>query len=173
MGKPETFSGGHFIGHPEAGAARASSILERIRYPGRSAARIGRLIEEHMFRYEPAWTDAAVRRFLQRVGPDLVDDLLLLRQADNVGSGQIALDPGLAQLQGRIAAQLASASPLSVRDLAVDGNDLQREVGKPPGPWVGELLGRLLESVLNDPSRNTRATLLADARSWTGVDRER
>jgi tRNA nucleotidyltransferase (CCA-adding enzyme) len=50
--------------------------------------------------------------------------------------------------------------PLSVKDLAVDGNDLIA-AGVRPGPEVGETLTRLLAEVLDDPSRNTKAALLA------------
>ena len=59
-----------------------------------------------MFQYRPAWTDAAVRRFLRRVGPDHIDDLLRLRQADNVGSGQDPDADHLPELRARLDAQL-------------------------------------------------------------------
>jgi tRNA nucleotidyltransferase (CCA-adding enzyme) len=165
-GKPETFSGGHFRGHPEAGATIAREVLGRIAYPSRDSAHIRRLIEEHMFQYLPGWSDAAVRRFMRRVGPEIVDDLLRLRQADNLGSG-LAPDAGdLAELRDRVAAERDRGAPLSLGDLAIDGDDLQAEVGVTPGPWLGVLLGRLLDSVVSDPKRNSRQRLLADARRW-------
>jgi len=165
-GKPETFVDGHFRGHPEAGATIAREVLGRIAYPSRDAAHVRRLIEEHMFQYLPGWSDAAVRRFMRRVGPELVDDLVRLRQADNVGSG-LPPDAGhLAELRDRIAGERDRRAPLSLSDLAVDGDDLQAELGVKPGPWLGALLDRLLDSVVNDPKRNTRERLLADARRW-------
>jgi tRNA nucleotidyltransferase/poly(A) polymerase len=165
-GKPETFVDGHFRGHPEAGAAIAREVLGRIAYPSRDAAHVRRLIEEHMFQYLPGWSDAAVRRFMRRVGPELVDDLVRLRQADNVGSG-LPPDAGdLAELRDRITGERERMAPLSLGDLAVDGDDLQAEVGVRPGPWLGTLLDRLLDSVVNDPKRNTRERLLMDARRW-------
>ena len=166
VGKPSTFADGHFMGHAEVGAAMAEAMLHRLRHPGREVERIGHLIREHMFHYERAWSDAAVRRFLKRVGQDDVDDLLRLRQADSLGSG-LAADAGeLAELRERLAHQRAAGVPLTLAELAVDGNDLQRELGRVPGPWLGELLQRLLDSVVNDPTRNTRARLLTDAREW-------
>lgn len=167
-GKPETFADGRFLGHDEAGARIASAFLARFAYPGRLTARVARLIQWHMFRYEPAWSDAAVRRFMRRVGVDLVDDLLRLRAADNVGSGWLPDAGGLDELRARIEAQRASGAPLSLRELAIDGHDLQQELGREPGPWIGPLLDRLLESVIADPARNTRETLLVDARDWAG-----
>jgi tRNA nucleotidyltransferase (CCA-adding enzyme) len=169
-GKPETFVDGHFRGHPEAGAAIAREVLGRIAYPSREAAHVRRLIEEHMFQYLPGWSDAAVRRFMRRVGPELVDDLLRLRQADNVGSG-LPPDAGdLSELRDRMDGERERKSPLSLGDLALDGNDLQTELGVRPGPWLGTLLYRLLDSVVNDPKRNTRERLLADARRWHAAE---
>jgi hypothetical protein len=51
----------------------------------------------------------------------------------------------------------------------VDGDDLMSELGRPPGPWLGEMLDRLLDSVTNDPGRNTHEQLLIDARGWAGL----
>jgi tRNA nucleotidyltransferase (CCA-adding enzyme) len=50
------------------------------------------------------------------------------------------------------------------RRLAVDGNDLQAELGLAPGPELGRILGRLADRALDDPSVNRRPTLLALAR---------
>jgi hypothetical protein len=121
-----------------------------------------------MFSYERRWTDAAVRRFIRRVGRELVDDQLRLRQADNVGSGLDADAGELAELRRRVHAQLEAAAPLSLPELAVDGDDLLAEFNRRPGPWVGETLDRLLDHVIADPARNTRAALLEAARSMGG-----
>ncbi len=57
-------------------------------------------------------------------------------------------------------------SPLSLRELAVHGDDLVSELGIAPGPVVGELLERLLGLVIAEPSLNSRESLLAEARKW-------
>jgi tRNA nucleotidyltransferase (CCA-adding enzyme) len=53
--------------------------------------------------------------------------------------------------------------PVSRGALALDGHDLLG-LGVPPGPRVGEVLDRLLDRVLADPSLNTREQLSALAR---------
>jgi tRNA nucleotidyltransferase (CCA-adding enzyme) len=166
IGKPGTFADGHFIGHAEEGARMARAVLRRLRISHAEAAEVAILIHEHMFQYEPGWTDSAVRRFLRRVGAERIDDLLRLRQADNVGSGQPADADLLPELQARLATQRRSRAPLAVADLAIDGNDILAAVGQPAGPWVGMMLERLLESVVNDPARNRPSVLLADVRQW-------
>lgn len=167
VGKPATLVEA-FRGHDEVGAAMAGAILERLAVPGRSAERVLRLVRQHMFVYRPEWSDAAVRRFLRKVGPDLFDELLLLRRADNLGSGIAVEAGGVDELARRAHEQLARDVPLDTRQLAVDGDDLQAALGMPPGPEIGRLLERLLDSVIADPERNVRERLLADARTWTG-----
>ena len=56
-----------------------------------------------------------------------------------------------------------SGAPLTVGDLAVDGNDLIAE-GIEPGPKMGQVLARLLEAALTDPTLNTKEHLLARVR---------
>ena len=168
IGKPETLADGHFYGHDEVGARLAEALLRDLAVPRREAQPVEGLVRCHMFRYEAAWSDAAVRRFIGRVGPELLPRLLQLRAADNLGSGGAAEAGGLAELAARIAAQEAAAVPLRLADLAIDGDDLQAELGLAEGPELGRLLQRLLDSVLADPSRNARDVLLADVRAWTG-----
>jgi putative nucleotidyltransferase with HDIG domain len=171
IGKPQTMSEGRFIGHDVEGARLAEAFLGRLAFPRAEVEHIARLVRHHMFHYTPAWSNAALRRFLRRVGPDLVDNLLLLRQADNVGSGKPADSGHLAELKSRVDAELAAGVPLNLRQLAVNGRDVADAAGIPPGPEIGVLLERLLDSVVADPSRNVRDVLLADARAWAGVSR--
>jgi hypothetical protein len=93
-----------------------------------------------------------------------VDDLLRLREADDIGSGVPSTDVRI--LRDRVAAQRRADPPLGLAALAVDGTDLLTEAGLAPGPWVGEYLERLLASVVNDPRRNRRDVLLRDVRRW-------
>jgi poly(A) polymerase/tRNA nucleotidyltransferase (CCA-adding enzyme) len=168
VGKATTLADGHFIGHEVEGARLAAGLLRRLHLPRAEAARITALIRHHMFAYMPAWTDAAVRRFIRRVGAELLEDLFALRSADNAASG--AREPasgGMAELRARVAAALAG--PLGQRDLAVDGHDLARALDIAPGPQIGELLRRLLDAVLDDPSLNRRDALLRLAGEWAGA----
>jgi tRNA nucleotidyltransferase (CCA-adding enzyme) len=173
VGKPSTQADGRFIGHDLEGARLARQLLGRLAYGQREIRDVAELVRLHMFRYEPRWSDAAVRRFIRRVDPLLLDDLLALRRADNVGSG---LEPDAdrsSELRRRVHSELAAGVPLRLSDLAVDGADLTAELGLRPGPIVGRLLERLLESVVADPARNRRDRLLADARQWAhDIERE-
>jgi hypothetical protein len=127
-----------------------------------------------MFSYEPNWSDAAVRRFIAKmnvIGPGTLEQLLELREADNVGSGLPAGAGRLDELRSRVAAELAAGVALDRRRLAVDGGDLITELGLSEGPLLGRLLDGLLEAVIVDPSLNQRPTLLALARSMLADER--
>ena len=166
IGKPATQADGRFIGHDVEGARLAEELLTRLAFARHEISHVATLVRQHMFLYEPRWSSAAVRRFIRRVGPALLADLLTLRQADNVGSGQEADADGSAELRQRVRAELAAGVPLRLADLALDGSDLTSELGLPPGPLIGRLLDRLLDSVVANPERNNRERLLADARVW-------
>jgi poly(A) polymerase/tRNA nucleotidyltransferase (CCA-adding enzyme) len=161
-GKATTFAGGHFYGHEVEGARMAEAVMRRLRFGAQDTARVRELIRHHMFAYEPAWTDAAVRRFIRRVGHELLDDLFALREADDAASG--AEEPsvgGLSELRARIGEQ--ESAPLAHRHLAIDGHDLQRALHVPSGPGLGRLLDRLMEEVVDDPTLNRREVLLRRA----------
>jgi poly(A) polymerase/tRNA nucleotidyltransferase (CCA-adding enzyme) len=118
-----------------------------------------------MFTYEASWGDAGVRRFIQRVGVDAIDDLFALRRADNAGSGVPPDAQGLDELRARIEAELASSVVLDRTRLAVRGDDLMAELGVAQGPRLGRVLDELLERVIAEPKLNDRATLLLLAES--------
>lgn len=165
VGKPATLDDGPFRGHEVVGAEMAREILGRLHLPKAVTDRVVHLVRNHMFTYEPSWGDAGVRRFLQRVGSDAIDELFALREADNAGSGLPADAHGLAELRQRIAGEVAAAAVLDLSGLAVDGHDLMTELGIPQGPHLGRILDELLDRVIAEPRLNDRATLLLLAES--------
>lgn len=164
VGKPDTLADGHFHGHESVGAVMARDLLARLHAPRVLQERVAHLVLHHMFSYQPGWADAAVRRFIRKVGPGCIDDLLALRAADNEGSGQPADSGHLAEFASRIRAELAADAVLGRHQLAVDGNDLMSELGLPPGPLLGRLLDELTERVVVEPALNDRTILLDLAR---------
>ena len=171
IGKPATIADGPFRGHETVGAEMAAAVLDRWRLPRVVTSRIVDLVRHHMFTYDPGWGDAGVRRFIQRVGRDALEDLFALRAADNVGSGADPGAHGLEELRARVAEQLAADVVLDRRQLAVDGDDLMAELRLPPGPTLGRILDALLERVVTDPALNDRPTLLLLAESMLADDR--
>ncbi len=170
VGKPATIDDGPFRGHEVVGAELARAIMDRLRQPKVVTERVVHLVRQHMFTYEETWSDAAVRRFIQRVGIAALPDLLALREADNVGSGSDPETRGLAALRSRVRAELDASNALDRGGLAVHGDDLMAALGIPAGPTLGRILDELLERVIADPGLNDRPTLLLLAESMLAED---
>ena len=172
IGKPGTSSSdadglAHFFGHEELSAGLAEQILLRLRFPNELIRTVTHLVRHHMFNYTEDWSDAAVRRFIARVGEAHIPALLALRRADQVGMcNHSGLSYPLIAFEKRIEKVLASASALTLKSLCINGNDLMQRLAVPAGPQVGLVLNYLLEAVLDDPSLNEEATLLALAEKF-------
>ena len=159
--------GRHFHGHDERSAEMATAILTRLRASRERIEGVRHLVRHHMFGVHGDSTDAAIRRFVSRVGTAAAADLLVLRRADICGkTGAPPTDPGLLRLEERVTAACREGHALTVRDLAVNGRDLMTELRISPGPIVGILLDELLETVLDNPEQNTRDQLLTIARRF-------
>ena len=164
VGKPYVRSEdeqGHviFYNHEVKGAQIAYEICDRLRLSKKQRDKIVTLIRWHMFTVDEKITDSAVRRFIRRVGVDNVADMMDLRIGDRLGGGtQVAESWRLKKFKERVAKELHP--PFSINDLAIDGNDVMRELGMEPGPKVGEILQKLFEEADEDLSRNTPEYLL-------------
>lgn len=155
-----------FYDHDRIGAEIADPICTRLKFSTDERARITSLVRHHLFHYNE-WSDAAVRRWMRRVGVERIEDLYILNEADVRGKGR-PCEEDLAALDGlkaHVARVLAEGSALSVKQLVINGNDLMGELGLKPGRILGEILNDLLEIVITDPAKNERTTLLDEARA--------
>lgn len=169
VGKPRTVSVDedghrHFYRHEQVGADMADDLLERLRFDADTRRKVVHLVRCHMdLHLEGEMTDAAIRRMVHRIGLEHMDDLIQLRRADRLASGMREgdLSPETVSLLQQVERVLAADAALKVTDLAVNGEDVVAASGRPPGPYVGRVLQRLLDDVLEEPARNQRDWLLA------------
>ncbi len=155
-----------FYEHEREGAHVAEQILRRLRFSNEERSHVVHLVRHHLVVYDESWSDAAVRRWLQRVTPDHVEDVLALNRADILAKGREVSDE-LARcdaLRTRLEAVVAAGAALTVRDLAINGHDLRQELDVEPGPVMGQVLKQLLDEVTEHPELNDRQELLARAR---------
>jgi len=153
-----------FYNHEVVGGRMARQILERLKFPKETAERVSHLVRHHMFYYNvDEVSPAGVRRFVRRVGPEHVDDLFRIREADRIGSGVPKAVPyKLRHLRYMI--DQVKADPISPAMLKVSGTDLMERLGIAPGPLLGQLLALLLEIVIDDPQANEQEVLLERAK---------
>jgi tRNA nucleotidyltransferase (CCA-adding enzyme) len=154
-----------FYNHERISAEIASVDLDRLRFGHDQRDKVVSLVAHHMFHYEENWTDAAVRRFLRRVSPELIEPLFELRRADSSATGmggEAETDRNLEAFRQRIEQELRAHSAFRIKDLAINGHDVIRLAGS-GGTVVGMVLKAMLERVLDDPTLNQKEKLLTEA----------
>lgn len=110
--------------------------------------------------------ERAVRRLIGKLGEEDFFRLLDLKRADALAHhpdcrGRAAACDRLETLAREL---LAQEAVFSLKDLAVNGNDLMA-LGIPKGPALGAVLNALLEAVLSGALPNEKTALLQAARS--------
>lgn len=177
VAKPKTKRGegyhSTFYNHDHVGARMTREILRRLRYPADVVDRASLLVDNHLFYYNVGEvSEASVRRLIRRVGLENMDDLMDVRIGDRLGSGVPKAKPyKLRHLEYMI--EKVSSDPLSVKMLAIKGNDLMETLGMTPGPKIGAILDILLSEVIEDPERNTKETLLKRAKDLSAESLEK
>ena len=164
IGKPVTkeFKDGDatFYNHDQEGAKITKQILKRLNYSNDIIKDVVHLVRYHMFYYAlDTVTDAGVRRLLNRIGKDNVDDFINLRICDRLGMGRPKAKPWkLIQLERRF--KEVQLDPITPKMLKVTGHDVISELKIKPGPKIGLLLNALLGEVLEDPDKNSKKYLI-------------
>ena len=154
----------HFKGHAEKSAEMAAVIMHRLKFDNDTLNRVKRLAKYHdwAISLSPPIKKATVRSMISRIGEDLFPDLFtigdadLLAQSDYFKAEKEEKQQLLKEMYREIIEQ---GDCLSIKNLAVSGNDLI-EHGMKPGKELGQVLQKMLEDVLKHPSSNNKEYLL-------------
>jgi poly(A) polymerase len=152
----------HFYGHENVGAAIARRAMRRLAYPRDDIDAVAHLVANHMRPMSYAtgrdpWSDSAVRRFIRdthlaRGDRELtdVDMLLRLARADITGSAprrrRIA-EESWRSLKERVD-KVRAEDAIERLESPLDGNELMRQFGRGPGPWIRSLKDYLQSEVV-------------------------
>lgn len=171
IGKPECYTedhnGGHFHGHSVPSAYHAQVIADRLRFDNKTKDEIIKLVLYHDSVIEP--TVKCVRRWLNKIGYDLLIDLTFLRIADIMAHSDINRDERLIKILNvrSIAKQIIDEQQcFKIKDLAVNGNDIIRFCGVESGPIVGKVLKHLLDKVIDGEIENAANDLIREAKRY-------
>ena len=147
-----------FYGHEVIGERIVKKIMERLKYPKVITDKVVSFTRNHMFFSDTEKISlSAVRRIVQHVGKENIWDLMKVRECDRVGMKKVEAPYRLRKYHAMIEEVLHD--PISVSQLAIDGNYLMNKLGMVPGPRMGWILNALLEEVLDDPKKNTKEHL--------------
>jgi tRNA nucleotidyltransferase/poly(A) polymerase len=143
-----------FLGHEEHGADLAAACARRLRLSADEAEFLAGVVRHHMapewLQAEAAVTPRAAYRFFRRCGSAAVG-VILLSLADLLG--KYASPPPQAEWGRRVdvaRSLLEAAFEQDGRTInpprLLDGDDVMRALGLPPGPGIGELLETVREA---------------------------
>lgn len=168
VGKPSCFfmgqdGQGHFYGHGQRSADMADDILRQLRFDNASRERIVHLIRRHDYPIQPA--PKPVKRLLNLLGEEGLRQLLALHRADTMGQSALCADrmAQYDQVEAVLDQLLAQNACFSLRNLALDGNDLLRLGFQ--GRQIGQVLAACLNAVMDETIPNQRQALLSFAQS--------
>ncbi len=167
-GKPEARVEGkdkdHFKMHPVIGEKIARKVLRRLKFDNHTLRQVSKLVLWHDRRFgkENEINKKTVRRWASELGPELFEKLMKIQKADIEAQSEYRREQKeiiLAETKKFFEEIIEEKECLSIKNLAVNGSDLIKE-GMPQGKELGEMLSWLLEKVLEDPSLNTKDTLM-------------
>ncbi|HCX03551.1 MAG TPA: CCA tRNA nucleotidyltransferase [Clostridiales bacterium] len=169
ISKPESFTldeelEGHFKGHHIKSADKSVEILKRLRYDNKTIENVRVLIRYHYLK-DISIKEKGVKRFINNVGKERLDDIFKLNIADIKGKADMRSIDKVYNLQKKCKEIFEKQEPLSIKDLKINGNDIIK-TGVKEGKKVGEVLQYLLEKVLENPALNNRKDLLEITKNY-------
>ena len=149
----------HFYGHNKASEGIARTILNRLKFDNKTKDRVLKLVLLHDREIQP--TEKLVRRAVAKIGKETFESLLLLKRADALAQNPEFISEKLlfiSQIEKIYKNILDQKQPLSLKDLAVNGADMQK-IGI-FGKQIGDTLSMLLDKVLENPTLNIKEKLI-------------
>lgn len=164
IGKPKCFSigdngQGHFYGHQKISADMTKDILKRLKFDNKTIDKVDKLVYNHMTRYNKLRIPS-IKKFINKVGIDNLDDLFELQIADIKGSAkEYHSFDNVLNLKIKCEKILSEKQPLTIKDLDIDGHDLMK-LGIKQGKEIGIVLNKLLDIILENPNLNNKEDLI-------------
>lgn len=148
----------HFKGHARLGATMTEDILKRLRFDGKTAAEVTRLVLLHDTGIPK--TKAEAKKLLRRVGEQCYLDLIAVKRADTLAKARPhARDRELDEMRRLYDEILQNGECCSLAGLAVDG-DVLKAAGIPEGAGLRRALEFLLGEVIEGRCDNEKEALL-------------
>lgn len=146
-----------FRNHAAVGGVIAENILRRLKFSKEYINTVSFLVSVHD--KEVPETRIQVKEYIRDLGEKNFIRLMKIRRAD-----KSALSKGYSNIADKLVFAYSTFDevmnnnePYSLKQLAVDGNDLKKTV---PANEIGDTLNFLLETVIKYPEKNDRAILL-------------
>lgn len=153
----------HYEGHGRVGAEIVDSILAALKFDNKTRNAVTELVYYHDSTLEV--DGANIKRWLNKLSVEQFKRLLSIRRADIKGSRQdydIRRLEKVDKIEQQLNAILANGECFSLKELAINGNDLIA-LGCQAGKELGTILNALLQQVINGQLKNTKEILKNEA----------
>lgn len=149
----------HFIGHQRVSALYTEKALKRLKVPNEIYDRVMFLVPIHDMHI--GTEDKKIKKWLSKAGESNLRDLIEVKRADKLAQNPEMTEQELENLnitQSRLDKIISDGEPFTVKDLAVNGNDMIA-LGL-QGRQIGEALDNLLEKVIDNELPNEKSALI-------------
>ncbi|MGI6736372.1 MAG: CCA tRNA nucleotidyltransferase [Anaerovoracaceae bacterium] len=160
---------GHFYRHERVGAKITDAVMRRLHFDNRTRETVVELVARHGIVFRSGGKQP--HRLLVRLGEEQLRRLIELERADVRSQAPQCVDERLRNIDAFTAdveRVIREENCFSLRDLAVDGNDIIA-VGVPRGPQVGRVLRRLLDDVIEGKVNNDKVSLLRAVKNYHSI----
>jgi len=149
-----------FYNHEVIGSDIVEEILKRLKYPNNIVKTVKHLVRNHMFNYTSEWRDGTIRKFINKVGVESLDYLLDIRIADASAGNPDHKNTLYLEFFDKMKTMTSNQDVFTIKDLAITGEDVMKELNIKPSKTVGEYLNRALNYVMENPENNEKGVLL-------------
>jgi tRNA nucleotidyltransferase (CCA-adding enzyme) len=151
-----------------AAGSRIENLMTRLRFSNAEMREVATLARAMEWPLPGAGDIVTARRWLSEVTPERANDTLRLHFAMvRARTGDAAARRALAESARVVLSVKRSGDPVSLKHLAIDGNEILTALGARPGPEIGRLLRLCLDAVIEDPKLNRREVLMRLVREWS------
>ena len=154
---------GNMYGHDIRSSEMSQKMLKELKAPKAVTHDVSLLVKNHMFDLESKAKPNTIKKKAGEIGFDYMFKLAKLRRADFIGSGRNAGLESAESWENTVREMREQKTPESIRDLAINGNDLISMFGLTDGKRIGYILKKLWDLTLLKPSQNKRELLLKHA----------
>lgn len=166
FGKPHSYQDGkdgirHFKGHGRVSAEITDTIMKRLRFDNETRHNIVELVYYHDATFEVG--KKYVKRWLNKIGEKQFRRLLEVRRADIKGQNpdyEKSRIEKVDNIESILEDVLQEQECFSLKDLAVNGNDVKKTMNLKEGKDVGHWLDEILKRVIDGELKNNRDDLI-------------
>ncbi|SFC22197.1 CCA tRNA nucleotidyltransferase [Clostridium uliginosum] len=154
----------HFYGHAKESVLMAEKALKDLKYDNDTINKVTTLIKYHDSTLK---TKLSVKRMLNKIGEDLLRDLIKVQRADVLAQNPIYEKDrilNLVNVENKLNDIIEQSECVNLKDLEINGQDLIN-IGFNKGKEIGQILNYLLDLVIETPNLNNKEILLKIAKN--------